>query len=251
MKPRLIIVGSGAMEVEISESASILGYEVANLDTVNNQLIINGEKLSTQNMGDEILKLPIIMSTVDYAEYANLPPFQSWSKNRARLLRDVEALGFKNWTSIVHPSSVLSPSANIGNNVFIGANSTISTKSIIGNHTFINRSVSIGHDVNIGNFCFIAPGVTVTGSVTIRDSGFVGAGSTIINSVVIGTGATVAAGSIVTRNVSDLSLVMGSPARQKNQFYRSQRKKLLARASKYLKIFGLLAIAKKVYSKIR
>ena len=89
------------MEVEISESASILGYEVVNLDTVNNQLIINGEKLSTQNMGDEILKLPIIMSTVDYAEYANLPPFQSWSKNRARLLRDVEALGFKNWTSIV------------------------------------------------------------------------------------------------------------------------------------------------------
>ena len=251
MKPRLIIVGSGAMEVEINEAASLIGFEVANLDTVQNFLTIDGQNISTQNMGDEFLKLPIIMSTVDYVAFANLPPFKSWSKNRAQLLRDVEALGFKNWTSIVHPASVLASSAIIGDNVFIGANSTISSKSIIGSHTFINRSVSIGHDVNIGNFCFIAPGVTITGAVTIRDSGFVGAGSTIINSVVIGEGATVAAGSTVTRNVNDLSLVMGSPARQKNQFYRSLRKKFLARASKYLKILGLLAIAKKVYGKVR
>ena len=251
MKPKLIIVGSGALEVEINETAILLGYEVANLDMKNKLLAIDGEKIPLSEVPEEFLALPIILSIVDYEEFAGLPVFRSWSKNRIQLLKDVETIGFTNWTSIFHPSSVISSSANIGKNVFISANSTISSNSNIASHTFINRDVSIAHDVNIGHFCFIAPGVTVTGDISIQDAAFIGAGSIIINGASIGSGATVAAGSVVTRSVKDLSFVLGSPAREKNEFYRNQRRRLISLVSKYLKTMGLFTFAKNIYFKLR
>ena len=251
MKPKLIIVGTGALAVEINETAVMLGYEVASLDIKNKVLIIDGENVSLSKVPVEFLALPIILSSVDYEEFANLPVFRSWSKNRMQLLKDIEAIGFTNWTSIVHPSSVISTSASIGRNVYISANSTISCNSNVSSHTFINRDVSIAHDVDIGVFCFIAPGVTVTGDISIQDSAFIGAGAIIINGAAIGSGAAVAAGSIVTRSVKDSSFVMGSPARQKNEFYRYRRKKLITLVSKYLKMLGLFSFAKRVYLKLR
>ena len=251
MKQKLIIVGTGALEVEIRESALMLGYEISNLDILKNVLIIDGQNISLDNLPAKFLNLPVISSIVDYNQFSHLPVFRSWSKNRMQAVSDVEALGFTNWASIAHPSSVVSSSAKIGRNVFISANSTISSNSNIANHTFINRDVSIAHDVNIGNFCFIAPGVTVTGDLSIQDYVFIGAGSIIINNASIGSGAVVAAGSVVTRSVKDLSFVMGSPARQKNESYRNRRKKIFFIASKYLKKLGLLSFAKSVYSRLR
>jgi sugar O-acyltransferase (sialic acid O-acetyltransferase NeuD family) len=251
LKQKLIIVGTGALEVEIREVAEMLGYEISNLDILKNILIIDGQTISLDKVPAKFLNLPVISSIVDYKQFSHLPVFRSWSKNRMQAVRDVEALGFTNWTSIAHPSSVISSSAKIGKNVFISANSTISSNSIIANHTFINRDVSIAHDVNIGNFCFLAPGVTVTGDLSIQDFVFIGAGSIIINNAPIGSGAVVAAGSVVTRSVKDLSFVMGSPARQKNESYRNRRKKLFNLASKYLKKLGLLSFAKSLYSRLR
>ena len=251
VKPRLIIVGTGALEVEINETAVMLGYEIANLDIENNVFIIDGGKMPLSQAPKEFLTLPIILSNFDYDKFAGLPVFRSWSKNRIQLLNDVEAMGFTNWTSIIHPSSVISSSASIGKNVYISANSTISSNSRIASHSFINRDVSIAHDVNIGFFCFVAPGVTVTGNISIQDSVFIGAGSILINGASIGSGATIAAGSIVTRSVKDSSFVMGSPARPKSKFLRNQRKKLRLLVSKYLKMLGLLTFAKSVYFKLR
>ena len=251
MKQKLIIVGTGALEVEIREVAEMLGYEISNLDILKNILIIDGQTISLDKVPAKFLNLPVISSIVDYKQFSHLPVVRSWSKNRMQAVHDVEALGFTNWTSIAHPSSVISSSAKIGKNIFISANSTISSNSNIANHTFINRDVSIAHDVDIGNFCFLAPGVTVTGDLSIQDFVFIGAGSIIINNASIGSGAVIAAGSVVTRSVKDFSFVMGSPARQKNEYYRRYRKKLFIAASNYLKRLGLLSLAKSVYSRLR
>jgi hypothetical protein len=124
----LIIVGSGALATEIKESAEMLDYDVVYLDILKKMLIIDGKNASFQNVTPEFLKLPIILSIVDYEKFAQLPVFRSWSKNRMQVVKDVEELGFTNWVSIAHPSSVISPSAKIGKNVFISANSTISSK---------------------------------------------------------------------------------------------------------------------------
>jgi sugar O-acyltransferase (sialic acid O-acetyltransferase NeuD family) len=251
LKPKIIISGTGAITAEIHETALLLDYDVLNLNPRDKLLSVDSEVIAVTDIPDEFRLLPIIMSTSEYDEFINLPFDRKWVQNYKKLFQQTESLGFKRWTSIFHPSAVISPSAKIGVNVFINANSTISINSTISDNTFINRDVSIGHDVVIGCFTNVAPGVTITGSTSIQDSVFIGAGSIIINGIVVGSGATVAAGSIVTRNVRDLSLVMGAPARRKNIFFRNIRRNFTLQAIKYLKKLGIFTLAKQLYSKLK
>ena len=251
MKPKIIIAGTGGITQEIFETALLLGFDVISLNPRENSLSVDAQTMSLDDIPKEFHLLPIILSLSEYPDFVNLPIDRRWVQNHKKLFCQTQSLGFKNWTNLIHPSAVISPSAKIGRNVFINANSTISSNTIILDSVFLNRDVSIGHDVSIGSHTNIGPAVTITGTTSICDSVFIGAGSIIINGVVVGSGATVAAGSVVTRNVPDLSLVMGSPARQKSKFFRILRRKLLAQFSKYLRILGLLAIAKRLYGKFK
>jgi sugar O-acyltransferase (sialic acid O-acetyltransferase NeuD family) len=248
---RIIISGSGGLIAEISETAVSLGYEVLNLNP-RDEKMLTGDKIDIfQNISEELLQLPIIMSSTEYPEFENLSVDRRWVQNQKRLLKHTESLGFRNWTTIIHPSAVISPSAKIGINVFINANSTISSNSKVSDNTQINRNVSIGHDVTIGSFCNVAPGVTVTGLTFIQDSVFIGAGSIIVNGVSVGDSATIAAGSLVIKNVNESSFVVGSPAKQKNVSYRKWRRKLIMRVQSILEILGILPLVTKIYYKIK
>jgi sugar O-acyltransferase (sialic acid O-acetyltransferase NeuD family) len=251
LKPRIIVAGSGALTAEISETALLIGYEVINLNPRDETLLI-GDKIKTlHDITEDLFVLPIIMSSTEYPESKKLSFDKNWVHNHKKLLRHTESLGFRNWTTIIHPSAVISPSAKIGVNIFVNANSTISSNSKVSDHTQINRNVSIGHDVTIGSFCNIAPGVTVTGLTFIQDSVFIGAGSIIINGVSVGDSATIAAGSLVIKNVNESSFVVGSPAKQKNVSYRKWRRKLIMRVQSILEILGILPLVTKIYYKIK
>ena len=251
MNLRIIVSGSGSITAEVTETALLLGYEVINLNPRDKSLSVAGKIFTLQDVTEEFLDLPIIMSSTEYPEFAHLPLDRRWVENHKKLFRHSESIGFKNWASIVHPSAVISSSAKIGVNVFVNANTTISSNSIVSDNTQINRNVSIGHDVTIGNFCNITPGVTVTGFTSIQDSVFIGAGTIIINGVNVGSSATIAAGSVVTRNVQSSTIVMGSPARRKNNIYRSLRRTFMFRISKYLKSLGVEPLVRRLYERLK
>jgi sugar O-acyltransferase (sialic acid O-acetyltransferase NeuD family) len=251
VKPRVIFVGSGPLKVEMRETALMLGYETLDLSLNDSKLIVGAESLPIDEVSDEFRFLPILTAIADFPDFAKLPLDRKWSQNRRKLVMDVEAIGFNNWTSLIHPSAVVSSSAKIGTNVFINANSTISVNSVISNNSLINRDVSIGHDVIIGEYCNLAPGVIVTGSASIKDDVFIGAGAVVINAVGVGKGATIAAGSLVVRNVHDARFVRGNPARSRNRYYRNQRRKMFNLFSKYLKRIGLMDVATRIYEKIK
>jgi sugar O-acyltransferase (sialic acid O-acetyltransferase NeuD family) len=248
---RIIISGTGAITADIKEAALLLGYDVWILDPQRYSISLENKSIDLADIPEEFRLMPVILSLNEYPEYVNLAFDQKWVKNHKRLYSDTESLGFKNWTSIIHPSAVVSQSAKIGKNVFINANSTVSANVIISDNVFVNRDASIGHDVSIGSHTNIGPAVTITGSASIYESVFIGAGSIIINAISIGTASTVAAGSVVTRNVESSSLVMGSPARRKNSYHRKVRRKILALAIMHLKKLGLFTIAKRVYSRLK
>ncbi len=103
-------------------------------------------------------------------------------------------------------------------NIFIGQG------TIIGDHAFIDGRdiVKIGsnvdiasevriynseHDINDENFS------AVLSPVIVEDFVFIGPRVTILPGVTIGRGAVVAAGSVVVRNVEELDLVGGVPAK--------------------------------------
>jgi UDP-2-acetamido-3-amino-2,3-dideoxy-glucuronate N-acetyltransferase len=123
----------------------------------------------------------------------------------------------------------------------------IGDRSKIAAFVEIQRGVEIGADVKIQSFAFIPSGVTIEDGVFIgphacltndrypgainpdgtlkaaedwqivptlvKRGASIGANATILCGVTIGEGAMVAAGAVVTRDVPDLALVAGVPAR--------------------------------------
>ena len=68
----------------------------------------------------------------------------------------------KKWEPIIHPTAIIHPKAQIGNNCHIGPFSVIG-KAIIGEHTYIDCYVRIFDDVEIGHDCVINTGVVLGG----------------------------------------------------------------------------------------
>jgi sugar O-acyltransferase (sialic acid O-acetyltransferase NeuD family) len=120
--------------------------------------------------------------------------------------------------NIVHKSSIISRSCNIGFGNIIGPNVVIGPRVFIGNSNIINVGALLAHDCSIGNYSNIGPNAVCNGAVTVGDFVTLGSNSTIINSgpgrkISIGDRSTVAIGSSVYRSVPTGVTVLGNPAR--------------------------------------
>ncbi len=79
----------------------------------------------------------------------------------------------------IHPSSVVAPSAKLGDQVFIGAFVCIGENSSVGDGTQIRAGAKIGDGVKIGKDCVIHPDVFLEDGVTIGDRVILHAGVVI------------------------------------------------------------------------
>jgi len=145
----------------------------------------------------------------------------------------------------IHPTAIVSDSAEIGEGTIVWAfvqimdNAEIGKNCVIGNGVYIDRNVKIGTNVKIHNKAciydgtiiednvFIGPGVYFTNdkyprydktrdvkgvSWVVSEFASIGANSTILPGVNIGRNAIVGAGSVVTKDVPEGILVYGNPA---------------------------------------
>ena len=71
--------------------------------------------------------------------------------------------------SDVHPSAVITDTADVALTAFIGPHVTIGDRSTVGVGTQILSSVTIGDNVSIGSDCVIHPNVVIYDDVTIGD----------------------------------------------------------------------------------
>jgi UDP-2-acetamido-3-amino-2,3-dideoxy-glucuronate N-acetyltransferase len=153
----------------------------------------------------------------------------------------------------IHPSSVVSPlaaigdgtqiwlfcqireGARIGNDCILGKGVYVDSGVVIGDKVKIQNNVSLYFGVTIEDGVFVGPHVCFTndrvpravhpdGSLKgaeqwtvqktlVKTGAALGANATIVCGVTIGRWAIVAAGSVVTGDVPDHALVMGNPAR--------------------------------------
>lgn len=145
---------------------------------------------------------------------------------------------------------MVDPDVALGRNVRIHNRDLVNLFGCeIGDDSFIGPFVEITRGVVVGKRCLIESHSFICDSVTIEDNVFVGHGAmftndlyprtdrhvvykktlvrrfasigtnaTIIGGVTIGTHAIVGAGAVVTKNVPDLSVVVGNPARLVRRF---------------------------------
>ena len=131
---------------------------------------------------------------------------------RRDLYERYKASGF-NFASVVHPSAVISPKAEIGQGAQVMAGAVVQAGARLGANCIVNTGAVIDHDCRIGAHVHVAPGACLSGNVTVGDSAHVGVGAAVIQGMTIAEGAIVAAGAVVVTNVAAGSMVRGVPAR--------------------------------------
>lgn len=110
----------------------------------------------------------------------------------------------------IHPSSIVSESAEIGEGTVIMQGSIIQADAKIGKHCIINTGASVDHECILEDYVHISPHATLCGNVSIGEGTWVGAGSTIIQGVKIGKWCIIGAGSVVTKDIPDNMLAVGN-----------------------------------------
>lgn len=110
----------------------------------------------------------------------------------------VESLGRAlKFVTVIHPSAVVSPSADIGEGTVILAGAVVSTRAMVGRHCIINTLASVDHDCDVGDFSHVCPHACLAGHVRLGEGTWVGAGSTIVDRVTVAPRTFLRAGSLV------------------------------------------------------
>lgn len=131
---------------------------------------------------------------------------------RAKLFGKFKKLGYT-FSSVVHPSAVLSKSCILSEGVQVMAGAVINTGTRIGVDSIINTGAIVDHECIIGSHVHIAPGCTLSGGVQVGDGAHIGTGATIIQGIKIGEHALIGAGAVVVKDVPAGAKVVGIPAR--------------------------------------
>ncbi|MFC4322492.1 acetyltransferase [Litchfieldia salsa] len=134
-------------------------------------------------------------------------------KDRTKIYNYFTEIGYR-FASVIHPNSIISPYANIGEGSQIMAGSVIQAFAKISDNTIINTSCSIDHDCSVGIHSHISPGTSLAGGVTIGEVTHVGAKTVVIENIKVGSYVIVGAGSLILKDVCDNSKVYGVPAKE-------------------------------------
>ena len=114
-----------------------------------------------------------------------------------------------------HPSAIVAASAEIGQGAAVLAGSHVGPGSRVGEFCILNTGSSVDHDCTLHNFSSIAPGVFMGGLVTIGECSAIGVGASISDRISIGRHTVVGTGAVVVRDIPDLVVAYGNPARTK------------------------------------
>lgn len=115
---------------------------------------------------------------------------------------------------VLHPSSICSPIAVLGDGVQLLAGSIVNASATIGANTIVNTGAVIEHGCRIEDHVHIATSATLCGDVVVEEQAHIGAGAIIKQGVAIGRGAVVGAGAVVIKDVPAGIVAVGVPARR-------------------------------------
>lgn len=119
---------------------------------------------------------------------------------RMHLFLKMKSAGF-HFVQVLHPTAVISDTAQLGEGVHVFAGAVIQADSVVADNVIVNTRAVVEHDAVIGAHSHIAPGAVICGHAQIGCEVFVGAGATVIQSISIGNQAVIGAGAVVVRHL--------------------------------------------------
>ena len=206
------IVGIGAgghAKVLIEILRDMGGSELTGLLDINPDLW-NSQVLGVPVLGNDILLSELKSRGVDHAFIGigsignNQPRTDLYEEATRSGLRMIQA---------IHPSAVISPSAEIGAGLSVMATAVINAATVLGDNVVGNTGAVVEHDCVIGDHVHVATGAKLAATVHVGDGAHIGVGATVRQSITIGPGAMVAAGAVVVSDVPANARVIGVPAR--------------------------------------
>lgn len=118
------------------------------------------------------------------------------------------------YTTLIHPSAIISKYAEIGEGSIITAGTIVTTDIKIGKHAHLNLHTTIGHDCKIGDYFTTAPATNISGLCEIGDSVYFGTNSSIRQGIKVCDNVTIGMGGIVVKDIREEGVYVGSPAKK-------------------------------------
>jgi len=209
--PKLLVIGSSGHAsvlvdaVELSEKYRVAGYlddTVARGTVKRGYPILGGFDDAASVCADQLIE-DVVVAIGD-----------NWWRRKvySDLVQKCPNLRFP---AVKHPSAIVAPSAEVGKGSVILAGSHVGPGSRVGDFCILNTAGSIDHDCMLHDFASIAPGASTGGLVEIGECSAIGVGASISDRITIGRHAVIGTGAVVVRNVPDLVVAYGNPARVK------------------------------------
>ena len=117
------------------------------------------------------------------------------------------------FSTAIHPSAIVSSSAQIGEGSVVMAGAVINADVIIGNHCIINTGATVDHDCVIEDYCHIAPGAHISGGTQVGEGTWIGVGASVIQCLHIGCNCMIGASSVVVCDIPDGVTAYGNPCK--------------------------------------
>jgi sugar O-acyltransferase (sialic acid O-acetyltransferase NeuD family) len=208
MKAPILVVGAGGHAAVVADALLAAGATV--LGCVDADSSRHGSTLCGLPVlgGDDVLE-SYQRGAIRLAN--GIGGTQDTRLRRAVQLR-LEEQGWR-FTSVRHPSAVVSPFAHIHESAQLMAGSVVQAGATINEGCIVNTSAVIEHGVSMGAWVHVAPRAVVCGDVKIGAGSHIGAGAVVRQGIELGERTVVAAGAVVVRSFEGGGLLVGVPAR--------------------------------------
>jgi len=201
MHKRLYLYGAMGHAKVVADAAAGQGYEIAGYidDFAGEERRVNWDGAPIIGLGE------VPPGSTVFPAFGNC-------EARNRVGGELLKRGFA-VPAICHKTASVSPWAEIGAGVFVGANATVDPGCVIGNFAIVNNNSAVCHDSKVGAACTICPGVFIAGGVTLGEESWLGIGCCVKEKIVIGRNVFVGAGSVVVSPLPDRVMAYGVPAK--------------------------------------
>lgn len=206
MSKPIILIGNGGHSAVITEILQMMNYEIVGF---------TAPELQSNRYGLPYLGSDEVISHYHPNEIELVLAIGSIrvSNVRKRFFNQYKSTGFK-FTSVIHPSCIISPTVNLGEGIQLMAGVIIQSNVKISDNSIINTGALIDHDCKIGSHVHVAPGCRLSGGVIVDSGCHIGTGATVIQGISVGEDTLVGAGSVVIRNVGPYKKIIGVPAKE-------------------------------------